>query len=105
MKEEDTSMDLDEGGTTSRAPIKTLADKWLLVPAFLRVRGLVKQHIASFDYFVKIEIRKILKANERIISDANPSFYLKYNTLPFHCRAFLLSRGDEGKGATAVIGF
>jgi DNA-directed RNA polymerase III subunit RPC2 len=67
---------MDEG-TDVRAPVKTLADKWLLVPAFLRVRGLVKQHIASFDYFVNIDIRKILKANERIISDANPSFYLK----------------------------
>ena len=52
-------------------------EKWLLVPSFLRVRGLVKQHIDSFDYFVNVEIKKIVKANELIRSDASSSFYLK----------------------------
>ncbi len=28
-------------------------DKWHLVPAFLRVRGLVRQHIDSFDHFIE----------------------------------------------------
>ncbi|CAD6187826.1 unnamed protein product [Caenorhabditis auriculariae] len=55
-----------------------LKDKWLLVPAFLRVRGLVKQHLVSFDYFVNEEIKNILLSNQRITSDANPNFYLKY---------------------------
>uniref|UniRef100_A0AAF5PRE3 DNA-directed RNA polymerase subunit beta n=4 Tax=Wuchereria bancrofti TaxID=6293 RepID=A0AAF5PRE3_WUCBA len=58
--------------------VQTIKDKWTLVPAFLQVRGLVKQHIASYDYFVSTEIKKILRANDRITSDANPSFYLKY---------------------------
>lgn len=101
MKEEDATTKSPEAGADLRAPVKTLADKWLLVPAFLRVRGLVKQHIASFDYFVKIEIRKILKANERIISDANPSFYLKYNTFSFFfvLVAYASTRGSSLWGA------
>ncbi|PAV80313.1 hypothetical protein WR25_16720 [Diploscapter pachys] len=55
-----------------------LKDKWLLVPAFLKIRGLVKQHLVSFDYFVNSEIKNILLANQKITSDANPNFYLKY---------------------------
>ncbi|EPB70200.1 DNA-directed RNA polymerase, beta subunit [Ancylostoma ceylanicum] len=55
-----------------------LDEKWLLVPAFLKVRGLVKQHIVSFDYFVNQEIKTIMLANQKITSDANPNFYLKY---------------------------
>lgn len=39
-------------GTTKKKlsdPIKSLEDKWLLLPAFLKVKGLVKQHIDSFN--------------------------------------------------------
>ena len=32
------------------APVKRLEDKWTLLPAFLRVRGLVKQHIDSYNW-------------------------------------------------------
>ena len=59
-------------------PVKDLEEKWKLVPAFLKVKGLVKQHIDSFNYFITMEIKKIVKANEKITSDADPSFYLKY---------------------------
>jgi DNA-directed RNA polymerase III subunit RPC2 len=54
-----------------------LQEKWRLVPAFLTVKGLVKQHIDSFNYFVNVEIRKIVKANEKVCSDADPLFYVK----------------------------
>ncbi|KXT05991.1 hypothetical protein AC578_368 [Pseudocercospora eumusae] len=50
-------------------PINTATDKWNLLPAFLRVKGLIKQHTDSFDYFVDIELNKILKANEFIFLD------------------------------------
>ena len=36
------------------------------MPAFLRLRGLVKQHIDSFNYFINIEIKKIVQANSLI---------------------------------------
>ncbi|ESO92257.1 hypothetical protein LOTGIDRAFT_233244 [Lottia gigantea] len=60
------------------APVKTVEDKWKLLPAFLKVKGLVKQHIDSFNYFINVEIKKIMRANEKITSDADPNFYLKY---------------------------
>ncbi|XP_054013981.1 DNA-directed RNA polymerase III subunit RPC2 isoform X2 [Hylaeus anthracinus] len=54
------------------------SDKWKLVPAFLKGKGLVKQHIDSFNYFINVEIKKIVKANEKVLSDADPLFYVKY---------------------------
>lgn len=59
-------------------PVNTLQEKWKLLPAFLKVKGLVKQHIDSFNYFINSEIKKIMKANEYVYSDADPMFYLKY---------------------------
>jgi DNA-directed RNA polymerase III subunit RPC2 len=50
-----------------------------LLPAFLKVKGLVKQHIDSYNYFVEVEIKKILKANEFVLSDVDPNFFLKYS--------------------------
>ncbi|XP_057313106.1 DNA-directed RNA polymerase III subunit RPC2-like [Hydractinia symbiolongicarpus] len=60
------------------APIKRIEDKWKLVPAFLKVKGLVKQHIDSFNYFINTEIKEIVKANGRVQTDADPVWYLKY---------------------------
>jgi len=59
-------------------PIPEIKDKWKLLPAFLKVKGLVKQHIDSFNYFVDVDLKKIVKANERVTSDVDPHFYLKY---------------------------
>lgn len=59
-------------------PVKELEEKWKLLPAFLQVKGLVKQHIDSFNYFVNVEIKKIMKANEKVTSESDPLFYLKY---------------------------
>jgi len=33
-------------------------EKWKLLPAFLSVRGLVKQHIDSYNYFVDVEVSR-----------------------------------------------
>ncbi|KAM5171926.1 LOW QUALITY PROTEIN: DNA-directed RNA polymerase III subunit RPC2 [Mantella aurantiaca] len=60
------------------APVDTVEEKWKLLPAFLKVKGLVKQHIDSFNYFINVEIKKIMKANEKVTSDADPMWYLKY---------------------------
>jgi DNA-directed RNA polymerase III subunit RPC2 len=54
-----------------------LSEKWKLVPAFLKLHGLVRQHIDSFDYFVNVEIKQILKANYRVTSDQDPSFFME----------------------------
>jgi DNA-directed RNA polymerase III subunit RPC2 len=58
--------------------IDTAADKWNLVPAFLKVKGLVKQHIESFNHFVEVELQKIIEAEPIITSDIDGDFYMKY---------------------------
>ncbi|KIY63742.1 hypothetical protein CYLTODRAFT_470612 [Cylindrobasidium torrendii FP15055 ss-10] len=62
-------------------PIKSVEDKWLLLPAFLKVKGLVKQHIDSFDYFVNADIKNVVKANAKITSDVDPRFWLKFTDI------------------------
>ncbi len=61
--------------------LTALQDKWLLLPAFLRVKGLVKQHIDSFNYFVDTDLPSILRANSKITSDVDPRFWLKYTSI------------------------
>lgn len=59
-------------------PVKNIHDKWLLLPAFLKVKGLVKQHIDSYNHFVDVDLLNILRANSKITSDVDPRFWLKY---------------------------
>jgi DNA-directed RNA polymerase III subunit RPC2 len=54
-----------------------LEEKWSIIPSFLKKKGLYNQHIASFNYFVDVEIKNIVHANNKVTSDANPVFYLK----------------------------
>ena len=58
-----------------------LKDKWNLLPAFLKVKGLVKQHIDSFNFFIEVELKKIVRANQRVLSDVDPHFYLRYTDI------------------------
>ncbi|XP_052171977.1 DNA-directed RNA polymerase III subunit 2 isoform X1 [Diospyros lotus] len=60
------------------APVKSAVDKFQLLPEFLKVRGLVKQHLDSFNYFVGTEIKKIVRANDLITSKVDPTIYLRY---------------------------
>ena len=71
------SLEIDDIHKASE-PIKEIQEKWKLLPAFLKVKGLVKQHIDSFNYFVEHEIKSIVQANEKVTSSADPMFYLKY---------------------------
>ncbi|XP_056630933.1 DNA-directed RNA polymerase III subunit RPC2 [Diorhabda sublineata] len=64
-----------------KKPIKDIEEKWKLVPAFLKIRGLVKQHIDSFNYFIAVEIKKIVEANNKVVCDADPLFYIKYTNV------------------------
>jgi hypothetical protein len=36
-----------------------------------QARGLVQQHIESFDYFLKVELRNILEANKEVRSEVS----------------------------------
>ena len=45
------------------SPISNIDEKWKLVPTFLKIRGLVKQHIDSFNYFTDIDIKNIVRSS------------------------------------------
>lgn len=47
------------------------------MPSFLEKRGLTKHHIHSFNHFINVDIKKIVKANNEVYSDADPLFYIK----------------------------
>ena len=87
-------------------PVKSVEEKWKLLPYFLRIRGLMRQHIDSFNHFTNVDIKQIVAArsNQEIRSDADPKFFLRYtdiyvgepnleeeafvttNVTPFQCR-------------------
>ncbi|RDX90000.1 DNA-directed RNA polymerase III subunit 2, partial [Mucuna pruriens] len=60
------------------APLKSPVDKFQLLPEFLKVRGLVKQHLDSFNYFVRTGIRKIVRANNLMVASRYPHIYLRF---------------------------
>jgi len=41
----------------------------------------VKQHVDSFNFFVEVELKKIVKANQTVLSDIDPKFYLRYTDI------------------------
>jgi len=66
--------------TPDDAPVGSLKDKWRLLPHFLRLRSLLRQHIDSFDHFVNVELKQIVQSPSacEIRSDYDPKFYLRY---------------------------
>ncbi|CAL5865991.1 uncharacterized protein PFLUO_LOCUS198 [Penicillium psychrofluorescens] len=62
-------------------PIDTAKDKWNLLPAFLKVKGLVKQHIDSYNYFVEVQLKKIVESSSMIRSDVDHNFYIKFTDI------------------------
>ena len=64
-------------------PVKNVEEKWKLLPHFLRIRGLMRQHIDSFNHFINVDIKQIVAArsNQEIRSDADPKFFLKYTDI------------------------
>jgi DNA-directed RNA polymerase III subunit RPC2 len=70
--------------STARHPgasVKRLTDKWRLVPSYLRVRGLVRQHIDSFDNFIRVEMNKIIAANAEVKSTADGKTVIAYDAI------------------------
>ncbi|PFH56517.1 hypothetical protein XA68_16397 [Ophiocordyceps unilateralis] len=62
-------------------PVSTKDDKFQLLPAFLQVKGLVKQHIDSYNFFVEHEIKDIVRANRTIRSDVDSNFWLEFTDI------------------------
>ena len=64
-------------------PVNTVEEKWKLLPHFLRMRGLMRQHIDSFNNFLNVEIKSIVfaRSNREVRSDADPKFFLRYTDI------------------------
>ncbi len=64
-------------------PIKVVEEKWKMLPHFLRMRGLMRQHIDSFDHFINIELKNIInaKSNRIVYSEADPKFFIRYTDI------------------------
>lgn len=62
-------------------PINTAKDKWNLLPAFLRVKGLIKQHTDSYDFFIDVELKKIVKANALIVSETDDKKWIRFTDI------------------------
>ncbi|KAI9208192.1 uncharacterized protein BJ171DRAFT_490567 [Polychytrium aggregatum] len=75
-------------------PVDKIEDKWRLLPAFLQTKGLIQQHVDSYNYFVETGIKEILRANNRIESDVDRVFYLKFNDI----RVLVPSTYDTQRG-------
>ncbi|KAJ3145756.1 DNA-directed RNA polymerase III core subunit ret1 [Geranomyces michiganensis] len=73
--------DLRYAGKKLTDPINAAEDKWRLVPAFLQTKGLIKQHVDSFNYFIETEMKQILLANAKVDSDVDPAFWLKFRDI------------------------
>lgn len=58
-------------------PVIALKDKHKLLPVYLKVRGLFRHHIDSYDYFIQEDVKQIIRANEYVRSESDPNFYLK----------------------------
>ncbi|KAL1537737.1 DNA-directed RNA polymerase III subunit 2 [Salvia divinorum] len=72
----ETGLNIDKQALA--APVKKAVDKFKLVPEFLKVRGLVKQHLDSFNFFVRTGIKKIVQANNLITHSRDQNIYLRY---------------------------
>ncbi|KAF8819721.1 Dna-directed Rna polymerase III RPC2 [Cardiosporidium cionae] len=75
-----TQFPTDAAPYTLGKSVKPIEEKWKLLPAFLKAKGLVKQHIDSYNFFVQTEIRHIVRANSnRIVkSDVDPAFFIEF---------------------------
>ncbi|KAK1388649.1 hypothetical protein POM88_016827 [Heracleum sosnowskyi] len=70
------------------APVKSAVDKFQLLLEFLKVRGLVKQHLDSFNYFVRTGMKNIMHANKEIRYTVDKNVYLRYKSvrIALRCR-------------------
>lgn len=91
-------------------PVKAIEEKWKLLPHFLRMRGLMRQHIDSFDDFINVEIKNIVAArsNFEVRSEADPKFFLRYTDIyvgepNVEEESFVTSNGEWPAVAVAVL--
>ncbi|KAI3381933.1 hypothetical protein SNEBB_006954 [Seison nebaliae] len=60
------------------SPIKDLNEKWKLVPLFIEAKGVVRQHLDSYNYFVEHGMKQIMKTNNLVTCTNDTDWYVKY---------------------------
>ena len=63
------------------APIGSLREKWRVLPHFLKLRGLMRQHIDSFDHFVSVEMRQIVQVSHSVMFGFRYDFWGRANAM------------------------
>jgi hypothetical protein len=63
------------------APVGSLKEKWRLLPYFLQLRSLMRQHIDSFDYFVNFDMKKVVQVRFYFWTYFSIIFFLFYFSL------------------------
>ncbi|CAE7215078.1 rpc2 [Symbiodinium natans] len=63
--------------------VASISDKWRLVDLFLEYKGLVTQHIDSYNHFVNVKMKKIVKAasNNIVRSESDKNWFLQYENI------------------------
>jgi DNA-directed RNA polymerase III subunit RPC2 len=64
-------------------PLKDPRDKNRLIGSLRAMKGFSKQHIESFNEFINERLQKIVtsKVNYRVTSEADPEFFLEYESI------------------------
>ncbi|KAL0212213.1 hypothetical protein RCL1_005839 [Eukaryota sp. TZLM3-RCL] len=60
------------------APVPYDYDKYSILPSFIQNKGIARQHIESFNYFVQTDIHQIVAANSRVICDSDTTWFLDF---------------------------
>ncbi|KAK9056089.1 hypothetical protein SSX86_027177 [Deinandra increscens subsp. villosa] len=81
---------------TAKAVPMMNVDKFQLIPEYLKVRGLVKVHVDSFNHFIESEIKKIVAANNIVTFGFDPHVYLRYKNVRV-AEPYVLSDGVDRK--------
>jgi DNA-directed RNA polymerase III subunit RPC2 len=60
-----------------------MRDKNKLISSMRKLKGFSKQHIESFNEFINVRLQEIItsKLNKRVLSEADPEFYLEYESI------------------------
>lgn len=61
--------------------IPSMADKWRLVDQFLEYKGLVTQHIDSYNHLVTTRMKEIMLQHQEVRSEADSKWYLIYEDI------------------------
>jgi DNA-directed RNA polymerase III subunit RPC2 len=66
----------------------------------LSFRGLQKQHVDSYNFFLEVKVRQIVLEsiiNRRVTTDADPSFLLEYTNIKIFNPTHIQAQGNDLK--------